>query len=215
MLVKYLCPLQQLMRIGLTFDPDLWTTNLNIYKDHLPIKDYLPTKFEASGMRFSLVIICTRFEKPTWPLNVDILTWKIGIFQSSRTIYLPCLKLLGKVFLSYQLHKVWEKDMTLTIDLLTWISIGIIYSSRIIYLPSLKLLEHSILELSVGQHGQGRQTDRHEQSNMPLLLRKGKGGGVKYYTTLLSTTYDQVLGNRSYIFSICLVSFNTISHIPI
>ena len=41
--------------------------------------------------------------------------------------------------------------LTLTFDLLTWISKGIIYSSRNIYLPSLKLLWQSILESSVAQ----------------------------------------------------------------
>ena len=41
--------------------------------------------------------------------------------------------------------------LTLTFDLLSWVSIGIIYSSRIIYLPSLKLLRLSALKLSVAQ----------------------------------------------------------------
>ena len=113
--------------------------------------------------------------------------------------------------------------MTLTLDLLTWISIGVIYSSRTIYLPSLKLLGQSVLELSVAQGevdwqfwhdlwpwptdlnvNRGhlhikdylrtkfeassakhswvyqlnkvrgyRHTDRHVQSNMPLLLQRG------------------------------------------
>ena len=46
---------------NMTFDLDLWPTDLKINRDHLLINDYLPTKFEVSG---------------------------------------------GKVFLSYQLHKV-------------------------------------------------------------------------------------------------------------
>ena len=87
---------------------DLWPTNLTINRDHLLIKDYLPTKFEASGAKRCWVIRCTRFGRLTWPL-------------------------------------------TLTFDLLTWLSIGIIYSSRTIYLPSLKLLGQSVLELSVAQ----------------------------------------------------------------
>ena len=41
--------------------------------------------------------------------------------------------------------------LTLTFDLLTWISRWIIYSSRTIYLPSLNLLEGNLLELSVEQ----------------------------------------------------------------
>ena len=245
-------PFPNIRRVGLTFDLDLWPTDLNVNRDHLLIKDYLPTKFEASGAKCSRVIPCTRFERLTWPLTLDLVTWlSIGIMYSSRTIYLPSLKLLGqsvvelsvaqgledwhdlwpwpltywpdyqkgssthqglstyhvwslwgKVLLSYPLHKVWETDMTfdldlwpidltinrnhllikdylttmfeacgakrcwvihctrfgrltwpltLTFDLLTWLSIGIIYSSRTIYLPSLKLLGQSVVELSVAQ----------------------------------------------------------------
>ena len=92
-----------------------WPTDLNINRDHLLIKDYLPTKFEASGAKRSWVISCTRWSRQAWPL-------------------------------------------TLTFDLLTWISIGIIYSSRTIYLPSLKLLGQSLLELSVAQG----EVDRHD-----------------------------------------------------
>ena len=141
-------PFPNIRRIGLTFDldlswvirctrfgrlHDLWPTDLIINRDHLLIKDYLPTKFEASGAKHSGVIRCTSFWRLTWPL-------------------------------------------TLTFDLLTWISIGIIYSSRTIYLPSLKLLGQSVFELSVAQ-GESiqtdRHTDRHVQRNMPLLLRRG------------------------------------------
>ena len=86
----------------------LWPTDLNINRGHLLIKDYLPTKFEASGVKRSWVISCKRWSRLAWPL-------------------------------------------TLTFDLLTWISIGVIYSSRTIYLPSLKLLGQSVLELSVAQ----------------------------------------------------------------
>ena len=35
----------------MTFDLDLLPTDLNINRDHLLIKDYLPTKFEASGAK--------------------------------------------------------------------------------------------------------------------------------------------------------------------
>ena len=87
---------------------DLWPTDMTINRDHLLMKDYLPTKFEASGAKRCWVIRCTRFGRLTWPL-------------------------------------------TLTFDLVTWLSIGIIYSSRTIHLPSLKLLGQSILELSVAQ----------------------------------------------------------------
>ena len=52
----------------MTFDLDLWRTDLKINRDHLLIKDYLPTKFEASGAKRSWVISCTRLRE------TDILT---------------------------------------------------------------------------------------------------------------------------------------------
>ena len=93
----------------MTFDLDLWPTDLNINRGHLLIKDYLPTKFEASGAKHSWVISCTRWSNLAWPLTLtfDLLTWKsIGIIYSPRTIYIPSLKLLGQNNLSHQLHKV-------------------------------------------------------------------------------------------------------------
>ena len=101
-------PLQKVWETDMTFDLDLWPTDLTINRDHLLIKDYLPTKFEASGAKRCWVIRCTRFGRLTWPL-------------------------------------------TLTFDIPTWLSIGIIYSSRTIYLPSLKLGGQSVVELSVAQ----------------------------------------------------------------
>ena len=98
-----------------------WPIDLNINRGHLLIKDYLPTKFEASGAKRSWFISCTRWSRLAWPL-------------------------------------------TLTFDLLTWLSIGIIYSSRTIYLPSLKLLGQSVLELSVAQG----EVDWHDLWPWPL-----------------------------------------------
>ena len=141
----------------MTFDPDLWPTDLNINRGHLRIKDYLPTKFEASEAKHSWVISCTRWSKLAWPLTLtfDLLTWiSIGVISESRTIYLPSLKLLGQSVLELSVCTRWSNlawPFTLTFDLLTWRSIGVIYSSRTIYIPSLKLLRQSILELSVAQ----------------------------------------------------------------
>ena len=50
MFVKHLCPIYQHMRIGLTMD-------LTINRGHLLIKDYLPTKFEASEAKHSGVTV--------------------------------------------------------------------------------------------------------------------------------------------------------------
>ena len=208
-------PFPNISRIRFTFDLDLSPNDLNIDRGHLFMKDFLPTKIEASGPKRSWLIGCTRCWRPTWPLTLtfDLLTWKsIGIIYSWRTVYLPSLKLLGQsvLDLSYQLHKAWDTNMaydldlwptdlninrdhllimeylptkfeaswakcswlisctrcwwptwplTLTFDLLTWKSIGIIYSSRTIYVPSLKLLGKSLLGLSVAQ-GWGRPTYR-------------------------------------------------------
>ena len=41
------------------------TIDLKINRDHLLIKDYLPTKFEASRTKRSLIISCTRCGIPT------------------------------------------------------------------------------------------------------------------------------------------------------
>ena len=134
--------LHKVLETDMTFD--LGSSDLTINRDHILIKDNLPTKFEASGAKRCWVIIRTRFGRLTWPLS-------------------------------------------LTFNLLTWLSIGIIYSSRTIYLPSLKLLGQSVLELSVGTRLRAtdiptdrptyrhtdRPTDRHVQRNMPLLLRRG------------------------------------------
>ena len=43
----------------MTFDLDLLPTDLNINKDSLLIKDYLPTKFVASTAKRSRVNSCT------------------------------------------------------------------------------------------------------------------------------------------------------------
>ena len=102
------------------FDLDLWPTDLNIDRDHLFIKDYLPTKFEASGAKRSWVINCTRWSRQAWPLTstFDQLTWiSIGIIYSWRTIYLQSLKVVGQSVLELSVHKMWETNMTFDLDL--------------------------------------------------------------------------------------------------
>ena len=145
-------PFPNIRRVGLTFDLDLWPTDLNVNRDHLVIKDYLPTKFEASGAKCSQVIRCTRFERLTWPLTLKLVTWlsieiikdylptKFEASGAKRCWVIRCTR-FGRL--------TWP--LTLTFDLLTRLSVGIIYSSRTIYLPSLKLLGQSVVELSVAQ----------------------------------------------------------------
>ena len=41
-------PLHKVWKTNMTFDLDLWHTDMNISKDHPLMKDHLPTKFEAS-----------------------------------------------------------------------------------------------------------------------------------------------------------------------
>ena len=55
MFVNHLCPLPQ----------DLLPTDLNINRDHLLIKDYLPAKFEAYGTMHSWVNSCIRCGRRT------------------------------------------------------------------------------------------------------------------------------------------------------
>ena len=55
---------------NMTFDLDLWPTDLKINRDHLLIKDYLPTKFEASGAKPSWVISCTRLRETDIPTDM-------------------------------------------------------------------------------------------------------------------------------------------------
>ena len=81
-------PFPNIWKIGLTFDSDLWPTNLSINRDHLLIKDYLPTKFEAFGAKRSWVISCTRWSRLAWPLT---LTFDLNINRGHLLIkdYLP------------------------------------------------------------------------------------------------------------------------------
>ena len=48
---------------------DLWPTDMNINRDHLLTKDYLPTKFEASGAKRYWVISCTRLRATDIPTD--------------------------------------------------------------------------------------------------------------------------------------------------
>ena len=70
----------QVWETDMTFDLDLWPTDLNIDGDHLLIKDYLPTKFEASGAKRSWVSYSLHkvwetdmtFDLDLWPTDLNI-----------------------------------------------------------------------------------------------------------------------------------------------
>ena len=68
---------------NMTFDLDLWPTDLKINRDHLLIKDYLPTKFEASRAKPSWVISCTRLRA------TDIPTYRPTYRPTGATQYAP------------------------------------------------------------------------------------------------------------------------------
>ena len=105
---------------------DLWlwplTTDLNINRDHLLIKNYLPAKFEAFEAKRSWVISCTRYGWSTWPLTLtfDLLTWKsIRTIYLSWIIYLPSLKLVGQSIVELSVaqgkedqHDLWLWPLT-------------------------------------------------------------------------------------------------------
>ena len=147
-------------KTDMTFDLDLWPTDLTNNRDHLLIKDYLPTAFEASGAKCCWVIRCTRFGRLTWPLTLtfDLLIW-LYINRDHLLIkdYLPTAfeasgaKRCWVIRCTRFERLTWPLILQLTFDLLTWLSIGIIYSSRTIYLPSLKVVGQSVLELLVAQ----------------------------------------------------------------
>ena len=141
-------PFPTMWRVGLTFD--------------LPFDLLLG----QSILELS-VAQCVGDRHDLWPLTY----WPEYKWGSSTYQWLSTYQVWsfwGKAFLSYQLYKVWAINMTLTLtfDLLTWISIGIIYFSWTINLPCLKLVGQSIVESSVAQ-GIG---DQHDLWLWPLII---------------------------------------------
>ena len=80
----------------MTFDLDLWPTDLNINRDHLLIKVNVPTKFEAQG-------VGDQHDLWPWPTDLNINRDRLLIKN-----YLPTKFEAsgGKTFFIYQLHKV-------------------------------------------------------------------------------------------------------------
>ena len=166
-----------LQRIKNMLDLWPWPTDLNINKDHLLIMDYVPTKFEASEAKCSWIISLTVWETM---MTFDLLTWKwisIGIVYSSWNIYLPNLKLLGQSVLELSdaqgvghQHDLWPTDLNINRDHLPIKD----------YLPTkfeASGAKRSWVISCTRLRETNIPTDRHVQSNVPLLLRRGGGGG--------------------------------------
>ena len=100
----------------------------------------------------------------------------------------------GKAFLSYQLHNVWETNMTFELDLLTCISIGIILSSWTIHQPSMKIVGQSVLELSVAQG----EVDWHDLWPWPLTYISI---GIIYSSRTIYLPSLKLLAERSWVIS--------------
>ena len=181
----------------------LWPTDLNINRDHLLIKDYLPTKFEAFWTKRSWVIKtkrswvinCTRWSRMALPLTLtfDLLTLiSIGIIYSSRTINLLSWKLLGQSVLELSIaqgevywHDLWPWPLSYCPEYQK----GSFTHQRLSNYQVWCALDKAFLSYQLhkvkgpDRHTDGRTdrpTDRHVQSNMPHLLRVGGGGGHKY-----------------------------------
>ena len=106
------------MKSRLDLWPALWPTDQNINRDHLLIKDYLPSKFEASGAKRSWVISCTMCGRLTWPMTLTYWPeYKYGPSTHQGLSTYQVWSFWDKAFLSYQLHKVWAINMTFDLDL--------------------------------------------------------------------------------------------------
>ena len=141
----------------MTFDLDLWPTDLIINRDHLLINGYLPTKFEASGAKRSWLIMMldARCWRLTWLLT---LIFDLNINKHHLLIkdYLPTkFEAFGAKLswdMRYQLHKVqngrptwpWPTDLNINRD-------HLVIKDYLPRLPSVKLLGQSIFELPVAQ----------------------------------------------------------------
>ena len=171
----------------MTFYLDLWLIDLTINGNHLLIKDYLTTKFEASGAKHCWVICCTRFGRLTWPLTLtfDLLTWlSIGIIKDYLPIKFEASGAKHCWVISCTRFERLTWPLTLIFDLLTWLSIGIIYSPRTTYevwsFWGKAFWSYQLHKVKGYRHTDrptyrptDRHTDRHVQRNMPLLLRRG------------------------------------------
>ena len=178
MFVKHWCPLQKHIKNRTDLSHWPFSYNLNINRVHELVMDYLPTKFEASGTKGSWVISCTMCGIPKWPLTFtfDQLTWILTeIIYSSRTTYLTSLKLFLQSFLALSISQGLENIMTSDLDLCpTNLTINRDHLLITDYLPT-KFETSRAMRSCVISCTMLRDidipTDRHVQSNMPLLQR--------------------------------------------
>ena len=114
----------------LTLTFDLWPTDLNINRGHLLIKDYLPTKFEASGAKHCWVISCTRWSRLARPLTLTfgLLTWiSIGVIYSemlskvdSETLSKVSVKSRHQKFQSKVDTECFSQKLTAKVSVKSW-----------------------------------------------------------------------------------------------
>ena len=155
----------------MTFDFDLWPTDLNINRGHLLIKVYLPTKFEASGAKRSWVISCTRWSRLAWPL---ILIFDLNINRGHLLIqdYLPTKFEASWAKHSWVIKLAWPLTLDLNINR------GHLLIKD--YLPSKS-------EASWAKHSWVISCKRLRDINIPTDMCKAicpsffKGGGHKYF----------------------------------
>ena len=107
-----------------------WPTDVSINRDHLLNKDFLPTKFEASWTKRSVVIRRRRCGETGITFDLDLWPTDLNINRGIKLIkdYLPTkLKACGAKRSGVISCTSWSRlawPLTLTFDLLTWISIG-------------------------------------------------------------------------------------------
>ena len=70
---------------------DLWPTDLNINRDHLLIKNHLPTNFEDPGAKCYWVISCTRLREINMTFDIELWPTDLNINRNHLLIkdYLP------------------------------------------------------------------------------------------------------------------------------
>ena len=176
----------------MTYDLDLWPTDLNINRDHLLIKDCLPKKFEASETERSWFISCTRYGQSTWPLTLtfDLLTWiSIGIIYLSSTYLGPTKYEACRTTHCWVISCTRYRRSTwpLTLTLAYWPEYREGSSThqglstyQVWHFWGKVFLSYQFHKVKGDQHKiwlmagpTDRQTDRHVQRNMPSFFKRG------------------------------------------